>query len=189
MNQGEYEMTTIRRTEPTTATAAVAFTVGASAVGRLVGGPVVPLSIFQPLAPVAGTVGRIALDNAKRAAWLTLLVAAPMWGGLHGVGFDHTDDGGLFAEVPAAALVVMMVAGYLLLQLRDAGRVSARLERATRTSGHRDETSRWIVLARAIFKRRKRSRVAGGRTFSAAQGAPRPFLFFSIPSFAALHST
>src|SRR5689334_13218617 len=146
-------MTTLRRTEPTTATVSVAITVAASAVSRALGAPAVPLSIFQPIAPVAETVGRVGLGTAKRTGFVLLLVAAPLWGGFHAAGFDPLDDAGFLSEVPSAAVVVMMAAGVLLIQLMGTGVLAAVAKAFARESAGNDATSRWVVAARAIFKR------------------------------------
>lgn len=189
LESGATEMTTIRRTEPTTATVSVAITVCASAVSRILGAPTVPLSIFQPIIPVAETVGRVGLGTAKRAGWVMLLVAAPMWGGFHVAGLDSFDDGGFLSEVPSAAIVVMMAAGVLLIQLMGAGVLAATAKAFSRESARNDATSRWVVAARAIFKRRPGPRQVGGTTFSAAH-ARRGFLFSNaICANVALHST
>jgi hypothetical protein len=173
---GAIEMTTIRRTEPTTATVSVAITVGASALSRIVGAPTVPLSVFQPIVPIAETVGRLGLDTAKRAGFVMLLVAVPMWGGFHAAGLDSFDDGGFLSEVPSAAIVVMMAAGVLLIQLMGKGVLAAPAKAYARASAGNDATSRWVVAARAVFKRRRRSRLFRGATFSAAP-VRRGFLF------------
>ncbi len=186
---GAIEMTTIRRTEPTTAAVSVAITVGASALSRIFGAPTVPLSLFQPIIPVAETVGRVGLSTAKRAGWVMLLVAVPMWGGFHVAGLDSFDGGGFLSEVPSAAIVVMMAAGVLLIQLMGKGVLAAPAKGYARASARNDPTFRWVVAARAIFKRRPRSRIAGGTTFSPAT-ARRGFLFSPLNrAGAALHST
>jgi len=114
----------MKRTEPGTAGAAVAVSVGATALRGQAGGAALPPGILQPLVPVALALGRFALDSAVGGAWILLLVS-PM-------GFAAADDGGLTLTVSiglAQAAVsmpnidaLMKAADRALYQAKAAGR-------------------------------------------------------------------
>lgn len=161
----------MRRTEPGTATVALALGVGLSALGKSLGLPPMPPGLLQPLAPVASVVGQEAVARAARTSVVALIALAPAWAWVAAAPFDSGFDASDVLEGGTAAMVSFLrgIAPFLLA----AGGAGAFVlcGRAPRTAkGGRNALQKWIARACAVFKRHEAPR---GVPWAAKAARPR----------------
>src|SRR3989304_9964362 len=149
----------MRRTEPGTATVALALGVGLSALGKSLGLPPMPPGLLQPLAPVASVVGQEAAARAARTTVIALIALAPAWAWVAAAPFDSGFDASDVLEGGTAAMAAFVrgIALFLLVPGGAGAFVLVGMVPLT-AKGGRHSLQKWIARACAIFKRHEAPR-------------------------------
>lgn len=163
---------TMTRSAPTTATAAVAVTLGVGTLGRQLGLAPMPPGLVQIFGPVAEASGKFVADSVRRGLFVVLVLLCPIWAGAT---IGDVSPVPLFEEhfeVPLAGFTFFAGAVATLWAARDYGAGTA-LTAVRRYGGRlRDRTARWVARAAAVIKPGRGARAARldawGRVYNSA---------------------
>jgi len=148
------------RSEPRTAAAAVAVTLGVGTLGRQLGLAPMPPGLVQIFGPVAEASGRFVSDSVRRGIFVVLVLLCPIWAGAT---IGDVSPVPLFEEhfeVPLAGFAFFAGAVATFWAVRDSGAGTAPTPVRRLRRMPRDGRERWIARAAALIKTGRGARAA-----------------------------
>jgi len=135
------------RSEPRTAVAAVAVTLGVGTLSKQLGLAPLPPGLVSLFGPVAEASGRFAADTVKRGVFVLLILLCPMWGAAHVAATDSVPALEHAVELPLAVFAILAPGVAVLWAVNGEGAcVALAATRRTRDE-RRDGQVRWSALA------------------------------------------
>jgi hypothetical protein len=153
------------RSEPGTATAAIAVTLGVGTLSKQLGLAPLPPGLVQLFGPVAEAALRFTSESVRRGVFVLLILLCPMWGAAHVAAADSGPAFEQAIELPSAVFAILAPAVAILWAVNSQGACVA-LAATRRTRDVRsDGQVRWSTLACTHLK--------SGRGARAARPEPR----------------